>query len=160
MRARAAGLVMAVVTFFPTVAAGQEGGATASATDVTREDINTVLKSMGESIDRHLKVVDISIGNVAVGILHSDGDNDSDGAPRGIIHTKVSEMCVMLTGGGTFLTGGEVVNATEPSRRGGVMGPTFSGKSRNGVIREISAGDVVVIPAEVLHGLTLIPDKV
>ena len=54
-----------------------------SATDITREQIQTVLASMGESIDRQLKIADIGGGeNVGVGILHRDGDNDTDGAHR------------------------------------------------------------------------------
>ena len=102
---------------------------------------------MGRSIDRQLKVVDIGIGNVAVGILHRTGDNDTDGALTGLIHAQVTEVYYILSGGGTLLTGGEIVNATEPSAGSDLIGPTFSGESRNGQIREISAGDVVVVPA-------------
>ncbi|MCH8811944.1 MAG: hypothetical protein IID07_08930 [Gemmatimonadetes bacterium] len=152
-------LVMVLVALSPTVAAAQEGGTSGSAADITREDIATVLESMGRSIDRQLRVVDIGIGNVAVGILHRTGDNDSDGALRGIIHTEVSEVYYILSGGGTLLTGGEIVNATEPSPDD-VVGPTYSGDSRGGEIREISAGDIVVIPAGVLHAWTEIPDQV
>ncbi len=75
MRERASVLVIALVVFFPVMTVAQEK----SAVDITREDINTVLESMGRSIDRQLKVVDIGVGNVAVGILHRTGDNDTDG---------------------------------------------------------------------------------
>ena len=156
MRARASVLVMAVVVFFPTVSAAQGR----SAVDITREDINIVLESMGRSIDRQLKVVDIGVGNVAVGILHRTGANDTDGALRGIIHAQVTEVYYILSGGGTLLTGGEIVNATEPSAGSDLIGPTFSGESRNGQIREISEGDIVVVPAGTLHGWTEIPDQV
>ncbi len=156
MHARASVLVAALVTFIPVAAAGQQ----TSAVDITREDVNTVLASMGRSIDRQLKVVDIGVGNVAVGILHRTGDNDTDGELRGIIHAQVTEVYYILEGGGTLLTGGEIVNATEPSAGSDLIGPTFSGESRNGQIREISAGDIVVIPAGVLHAWTLIPDEV
>jgi len=156
MRARASVLAMALVTFFPVATAAQQ----MSAVDITREDINTVLESMGRSIDRQLKVVDIDVGNVAVGILHRTGDNDTDGALRGIIHAQVTEVYYILSGGGTLLTGGELMNATEPSAGSDLIGPTFSAESRNGAIREISSGDIVVIPAGVLHAWTLIPDQV
>lgn len=156
MRERASVLVTVLVTFFPVATVAQQR----SAVDITREDISTVLESMGRSIDRQLKVVDIGIGNVAVGILHRTGDNDTDGALRGIIHSQVTEVYYILSGGGTLLTGGEIINATEPSAGSDLIGPTFSGESRNGQIREISAGDVVVIPAGVLHAWTLIPDEV
>jgi len=156
MRERASVLVMAVVTFFPMATAAQQK----SAVDITREDINTVLESMGRSIDRQLTVVDIGIGNVAVGILHRTGDNDTDGALRGLIHVQVTEVYYILSGGGTLLTGGEIFNATEPSAGSDLIGPTFSAESRNGQIREISEGDVVVVPAGTLHGWTEIPDQV
>jgi len=156
MRARALGLMIALVTFFPIATVAQR----TAAVDITREDINTVLESMGRSIDRQLKVVDIGVGNVAVGILHRTGDNDTDGELRGIIHAQVTEVYYILSGGGTLLTGGEIMNATEPSAGSDLIGPTFSGDSRNGTIREISTGDIVVIPAGVLHAWTHIPDEV
>ena len=156
MRVGASVWVTAVLTIFPAVTSAQQK----FAADITREDIDTVLESMGRSIDRQLKVVDIGIGNVAVGILHSTGDNDTDGALRGIIHAQVSEVSYILSGGGTLLTGGEIINATEPSAGSDLIGPTFSGESRNGQIREISSGDIVVIPAGVLHAWTHIPDQV
>ncbi len=156
MRERALVLVTALLTFFPVMTVTQEK----SAVDITREDINTVLESMGRSIDRQLKVVDIGIGNVAVGILHRTGDNDTDGAHRGLIHVQVTEIYYILSGGGTLLTGGELFNATEPSAGSDLIGPTFSAESTNGQIREISEGDVVVVPAGTLHGWTEIPDQV
>ena len=119
-----------------------------------------MLESMGRSIDRQLKVVDIGIGNVAVGILHRTGDNDTDGALTGLIHAQVTEVYYILSGGGTLLTGGEIVNATEPSAGSDLIGPTFSGESRNGQIREISAGDVVVVPAGDPTRMDRDPDQV
>ena len=77
MRVRASVWVTAVLTIFPAVTSAQQK----FAADITREDIDTVLESMGRSIDRQLKVVDIGIGNVAVGILHRTGDNDTEGRP-------------------------------------------------------------------------------
>ena len=158
MRARASVPVMALATFlFPVATAGQA----TSAVDITREDVQIVLEEMiGKSIDRQLKTVDIGAGNVAVGILHRTDQHDTDGELRGIIHAQVTEVYYILEGGGTLLTGGEILNATEPSAGSDLIGPTFSGGSRNGEIREISEGDIVVIPAGVLHAWTRIPDKV
>ena len=96
MRERAPLLVTALVTFSPVVTVAQQ----TSAVDITREDINIVLESMGSSIDRQLKVVDISIGNVAVGILHRTGDNDTDGALTGLIHAQVTEVLLHPVGWG------------------------------------------------------------
>jgi mannose-6-phosphate isomerase-like protein (cupin superfamily) len=156
MYERASVLVTVLLAFLPVVTVAQEK----SAVDITREDINTVLESMGRSIDRQLKVVDIGVGNVAVGILHRTGDNDTDGAHNGLIHVQVTEVYYILSGGGTLLTGGELFNATEPSAGNDLIGPTFRAESRNGQIREVSEGDVVVVPAGTLHGWTEIPDQV
>ena len=145
MYERASVLATVLLAFLPVVTVAQEK----SAVDITREDINTVLESMGRSIDRQLKVVDIGVGN-----------NDTDGAHRGLIHAQVTEVYYILSGGGTLLTGGELFNATEPSAGSDLIGPTFSAESRNGQIREISEGDVVVVPAGTLHGWTEIPDQV
>jgi mannose-6-phosphate isomerase-like protein (cupin superfamily) len=157
MRAGASVLVTAALTLFPAVTVAQS----TSAADITREDVQIVLEEMiGKSIDRQLKTVDIGAGNVAVGILHRTAEHDTDGELRGIIHAQVTEVYIILAGGGTLLTGGEILNATEPSAGSDLIGPTFSGQSRNGVIREISEGDIVVIPAGVLHAWTRIPDAV
>ncbi len=155
MRSKSSALVTALVVFFPAAAAAQQ----TSAADITSEDISNVLAIMGRSIDHQLRVVDIGVGNVAVGILHRTGDNDSDGELRGMVHTQLSEVYYILSGGGTLLTSGEMVNAADPSPDR-VVGPTFAADSRNGHIREVSAGDIVVIPAGVLHAWTLIPDQV
>jgi len=142
----------------PSVAARQ---AQRPAEDITRAQVETVLHGMiGASIDRQLKVVDIGAGNVAVGILHRTDTHDSDGAHTGLVHTEISEVYVILSGWGTLLTGGEIVNPGETSAGSIVVGPTYSAESRNGTVRPVSQGDVVIIPAGTLHGWTSIPDHV
>ena len=151
-------------------AMGQAQGKPSSATDITREQVQIVLEGMGESIDRQLKVVDVGGDNVAVGILHRDSDNDTDGEHQGLVHIHISETYVILEGGGTLLTGGEIVNPVETLLFGGELinlsenaleiGPSFSAESHNGHVREISAGDIVVIPAGVFHTWLEIPDEV
>jgi mannose-6-phosphate isomerase-like protein (cupin superfamily) len=139
-------------------AAAQSGPG--AATDITAEQVQTVLTAMiGESIDRPLKIVDMGNENFAVGILHRTGEHDTDGVHRGAIHTQLHEVYYILSGGGTLLTGGELSNATAPGPDE-VVGPTFSADSRNGAVREISAGDIVIIPAGTLHAWLSIPDHV
>jgi hypothetical protein len=135
-------------------------GAQAVATDILAEEIALVLRGMhGRSIDQQLKVVDIGSGNLAVGILHRTSQHDTDGVHRGAIHVHLNEVYYVLSGGGTLLTGGDLSNATEPGPDA-VVGPTFSADSRNGAVREVRAGDVVIIPAGTLHAWLSIPDHV
>lgn len=132
-----------------------------SATDIFTEDVQTVLRNMiGVTIDRQLKVADIGGDeNVAVGILHRTGEHDTDGAHRGLVHIHITEVYVMLSGGGTLLTGGELFNRSEVTNTTSVeIGPSFNAESRGGVLREIGEGDIVVIPAGMMHTWTLIPD--
>lgn len=143
----------ALLALAPALAAAQ------TATDITHDQIQSVLASMGTSIDQQLKVVDIGKLNLGVGILHRTGANDTDGALRGAVHVHVNEVYYILSGGGTLLTGGELSNAEQPGPDA-VVGPTFSADSRNGTIRDVSAGDVVVIPAGTLHAWIRIPDQV
>ena len=160
MRVRLPALCTTLLLCTSAVAQGQQGTPLTSATDITKEQVQTVLEGMGESIDRQLKVVDVGGDNVAVGILHRDSDNDTDGEHRGLVHIHISETYVVLEGGGTLLSGGEIMNRGEPSEGGIAIGPSFSAESRGGQVREISTGDIVVIPAGVLHSWLLIPDEV
>ena len=66
----------------------------------------------------------------------------------------------MLSGWGTLLTGGELFNQGELSEGSIAIGPSFNAESRGGFVREIDEGDIVVIPAGLMHAWTSIPDHV
>jgi hypothetical protein len=158
MRTRLSVLFSVLVFVLPAVAWAQD-----PAVDILREDIELVLHGMPQvSIDRQLKIVSLGEGdgNVAVGILHRWPERDSDGEPAGLVHADVSEVYVMLSGWGTLLTSGDVINASETSPTNDVVGPTFQAEAVGGTLREIHEGDVVVIPAGTLHTWTEIPDHV
>lgn len=159
MGSRLSALLAALSLAVPVAAVAQTPEA---ATDIYAEDVQTVLQNMiGVSIDRQLKVADIGGGeNVAVGILHRTGEHDTDGAATGLIHAYVTEVYVILSGGGTLLTGGELFNRGEMSEGSIAIGPSFNAESRGGVSREIGEGDIVIIPAGMMHAWTSIPDHV
>lgn len=75
-------------------------------------------------------------------------------------HENQTEGYYVVSGGGTLMTGGYVVNG----RRGlspDLNGPTCSGMTYGDITkRVVSAGDVIIIPAGVPHGWTDIPDHV
>lgn len=130
------------------------------ATDVTRQELLTVLEGMGNSIDRQIKVGALDIGNIAVGILRRGSDRDSDGEPRGLVHTRVSEVYYILSGGGTLLTGGEHVDQGPPQDLGILVGPSYTATSEGGTVRAVWEGDIVIIPAGTVHVWLHIPDEV
>lgn len=157
MLTRALVLVSTVALLRPVATVGQTAP---SATDVTHQEVMTVLAGMGESIDQQLKVVDIGAGNVALGILRRDSDNDTDGEHRGLVHMEVSEVYYILSGGGTLLTGGTHSGRTEPTDLSILVGPTYSATSTGGEVRAVWEGDLVVIPAGTIHAWLHIPDEV
>ncbi len=132
-----------------------------SATDILSEEVHVLLENMiGVSIDQQMRIADVGGDNVGVGILHRTSDNDSDGALTGLIHAYVTEVYVMLSGSGTLVTGGEIVERGELSAGSVAIGPSYQAEVRGGESRLIEVGDLVIIPAGVFHAWTSIPDHV
>lgn len=160
MMGRITGMVASLVLLSPTLVGAQ---VPRTATDIPWEEIQAVLDSPEGGTDRQLKVVDIGPSNVAVGILHRTATDVAGGPVRGIVHTQVTEVYYIISGSGTLVTGGRIVNRSEPMEGpvvDNVVGPSFTGESRGGQVRVVSEGDVVVIPAGVFHGWPVVPDHV
>ena len=134
------------------------------ATDITVEEIEAVTAAIGNIPDEQIKVAAISQGNVAVGVLHRDRLENTGGPASGLVHREVSEVYYMLSGSGTLVTGGNVSAGQDfPANINIVsvlVGPSFRATSEGGRSRQISEGDVVVIPAGVFHAWSEIPDHV
>ena len=135
------------------------------ATHVSRADIMTVFEHMGETIDQQIKVIDIGDEvNVGVGILQRKGNRTEGESVTAIVHHQVTEVYYVLSGSGTLVTGGDISGDTEfPANNISVLeliGPSGSRTVINGQTKTISAGDIVVIPAEVPHGFRNIQDQI
>ena len=156
------GLVTALFTMLPAIALAQDRPT--SATDITQTDIDTVLESPDGGIDRQIQVVDIGGSHVAVGILHRGPTTTEGDAVRGIVHSQVTEVYYVLSGSGTLMTGGTLVDpqprAPDSESVTVLVGPSDAGTASNGHSRSVSAGDVIVIPAGVFHGWSEIEDHV
>ena len=156
-------LTMILVTS-PVQTQGLQAGRAFSATDITAEEIEAVAAAIGSQIDLQIKVAAISQGNVAVGVLHRDRLENTGGPAAGLVHRDVSEVYYMLSGSGTLVTGGNV--SAGPDFPAGIavvdvlVGPSFRATSEGGRSRQISEGDVVIIPAGVFHAWSEIPDHV
>ncbi len=164
MRIRILTILTMILATSPVQIQGLQAGRAFSATDITAEEIEAVAAAIGNSIDLQIKVAAIRQGNVAVGVLHRDRLVNEGGPARGLIHRQVSEVYYVLSGGGTLVTGGNVSAGQEfPAETPVVavlVGPTFRASSEGGRVREISEGDIVVIPAGVFHAWSEIPDHV
>lgn len=131
------------------------------AVDVLKADIDAVI---GPG-DRQIKVVDVGKLNVGIGVLEQPARRTADGAPvSGISHSQVTEVYYILSGSGVLITGTEVEGARALDADSEVVrvavGPSELATFAGGERRNVSAGDVVVIPAGVFHGWVEIPDNV
>jgi len=115
-------------------------------------------------IDQQMRALDIGKAQVEVALVHR-GKLDAP-APRSVAtHDLVSEVYYILSGSGTNRTGPDVV---DPERRPPddravrlLNGPGANGTDmRDPAVHELTAGDVLVIPAGTGHQFTKIDDHI
>ncbi|HLH00086.1 MAG TPA: cupin domain-containing protein [Bryobacteraceae bacterium] len=155
----AAGLVVLALGFGVRMTA-QKQRMSGTATDVTNSEIQAALKKTASAkvSDQQLRVVDIDGEyNVALGVLHRA---KTEGKPSGaLIHERVTEVYQIVSGNGTFVTGGSLVNPKESPADSEIVrvlaGPSISGTSvQGGVSRKVGPGDMIVIPPNTPHGFS------
>jgi quercetin dioxygenase-like cupin family protein len=156
---RHAFLITVSCLVLPAAVSGQTGPVPTTATDITRAEFMTVLKSMNPDgvSDQQIKVVDIGKYNVAVGILHRSGKAKQSA----IAHSQVTEIYYVIDGAGTFVTGGKMPDAVQAPADGSVVkvlvGPSTTGNSiAGGQSRRIGPGDVIIVPPGVAHWFSAI----
>ena len=185
--------ILAVAACFVLIAVRSVVGQSASskpATYITKEEIDIVNKQPGG--DRQIKVVDIGHENFAIGIVHRGatgaaaaggaggaaarantpapepcGEKTATAPPAGRTersdHDSQTEGYYIVSGGGTMVTGGRIVNGRRsapdsavtrelngPSCSGPVIGPDM-------VLRDVKAGDIIIIPPNTVHGWATFP---
>jgi quercetin dioxygenase-like cupin family protein len=145
--------------FLSSAAAAQSPAPPAIATDVTRAEFMTVLKSMNPDgvADQQIKVVDIGRYNVAVGILHRSGKAKQ----TAIAHSEITEIYYVIDGAGTFVTGGTMTTPQPAPAEGStvkvLVGPSTTGPTiTGGQSRRIGPGDVIIVPPGVAHWFSAI----
>jgi mannose-6-phosphate isomerase-like protein (cupin superfamily) len=88
------------------------------------------------------------------------------GGPSGISHDVQTEGYLIVSGAGTMVTGGHIVNGSKSAADAEVTttlnGPSCSGAmvGADVVTREVRVGDIIIIPAGTPHGWSNIPDHV
>ena len=165
-----------------------------AATYITKEQVDTVNKQPGT--DRTIRVLDIGHENFAVGIIHrgptggaargaggaaaagrgaqaaaepcgeAAGTPPPAGTPTGLYHESQTEGYYIVSGAGTMVTGGHIVNGRKSAAAADVTttlnGPSCSGSIMGSdvVTRDVKVGDIIIIPAGVPHGWSTIPEHV
>jgi len=137
------------------------------ATDIKDEDVKEVLKGAPPAVDQQLKVVDVGPYNVGVGIVHRGPSRDAtDGTAPCIVHHNQTETYIIVSGGGTLVTGGTIIGAREIAKDSEAYktlnGPTANGtvKLSEAQVRTVKPGDIIIIPPDVCHGWRDITDHV
>lgn len=135
------------------------------ATFITKAEVQEVQKLEPPATDQTIKTVDIGKLNESVGVIHRGALKLSpDGLANVLIHHEQTESYLIISGGGTLVTGGTMLDPKESAKDSqGVMilnGPTASGKNKDGLRRVVETGDIIIIPAGVCHGWAEIPDHV
>jgi hypothetical protein len=88
------------------------------------------------------------------------------GTATGISHDHQTETYIIVSGGGTLVTGGRIVNGRKSAPESEVTrvlnGPSCSGSivGDDVVKKVVKVGDIIIIPAGVPHGWTDITDHV
>ena len=164
-----------------------------AATYITDAQVKAVNALPG--VDRQIVSIDIGKLNEAVGVIHRGptstaaagrGAGGAAAAPipaaqacgeqasaapagatgGGISHDHQTETYIILSGSGTLVTGGRIVNGRKSAAESEVTrvlnGPSCSGliAGDDVVKRVVNPGDIIIIPATVPHGWTDIADHV
>ena len=89
----------------------------------------------------------------------------ADATPGGIYHDSQTEGYYIVSGGGTLVTGGRIVNGNKSGPESAVTkelnGPSCSGAIEGNIVRRVvKTGDIIIIPTGVGHGWSQITDHV
>jgi mannose-6-phosphate isomerase-like protein (cupin superfamily) len=160
---------------------------------ISAADVQAVLKYAADTKrtvpDNQLRVIDMGTYQLAVGVVHRGAlggaaqagrgggvaptpatqpacGEQRTGAkgPNGIFHDATAETYIVISGRGTLITGGTIVNGRRSAADNEVTtvlnGPSCGGVMVGYSTREINEGDIIVIPEGVPHGFSAIPDHI
>jgi hypothetical protein len=167
-------------------AASAQEADVAYATYITEEQWQTVNELPG--VDRQLVSRDIGKLNLSVGIIHRGSTRQQaagggggggaaaqpsprpcgvtsttrDSGARGIMHYHQTETYIVVSGSGTLVTGGVIMNGTESAPESAVTttlnGPSCSGQIvGDWVAKHVKEGDIIIMPAGTPHGWLDVP---
>jgi mannose-6-phosphate isomerase-like protein (cupin superfamily) len=140
------------------------GGVGVSFITSWRADILATVQKTAAALvsDQQIRVLNINGGyNVGVGVVHRAKTAGRD-IGFGVEHSAITEIYHVISGEGTFVTGGTIENQKEIALDSPVVttlnGPSSGGgKVLGGQSRKLGPGDVVIIPPNTPHWFTDIP---
>jgi mannose-6-phosphate isomerase-like protein (cupin superfamily) len=164
--------IFAALLVFSAAAAGQTNapaGAPAdaspndSAVYVTSDQIQDVAKQLS-AVTKGTAFRIVDVGNAYVGVALQNRLKIAPGGrvPGPILHTNVTEVYYVLSGSATMATGG-VMTDQKPRKAGSEegTGPGFDGTvAKPNDVRKIKAGDVVIIPKNMAHWFSEVPEDI
>jgi len=158
MRLMALGFVLALASVTPAKTAPAPRQAPSGvAVDIPNSAIDTALeKTASQAVsDQQLRVVSINGQyNVGVGIVHRarTAGREIGGSAE---HSQITEIYHIISGNGTLVTGGTLENAKARKGPNALTGPSIDGsRIRNGHMRDVGPGDVIIIPPNTPHQFT------
>jgi mannose-6-phosphate isomerase-like protein (cupin superfamily) len=123
----------------------------APAAFISKEDHEAVLKKqIAENVvDQPIKASEVIGGKASVAMLHRVKPEAS-----ALIHDYVTETYYILSGSGTFVTGGKLGDAkpTDLTRLNAGMSQT--GTRIGGTSQRVKPGDVIIVPAGTPHSFS------
>jgi mannose-6-phosphate isomerase-like protein (cupin superfamily) len=164
MQAQAPAGAQGAAVYPPPAAKITAGDAPAYAFDITKAEIDYVIKNAPASPpDRQLRVIDMGKYNLGIGIIRRGPTNEKPGDPVPVLwHDYTPEIYYITSGSGILTTGGVILNQRPGAGVPNVMnGPSGSGIAGPGSYsRRVSAGDIIVIPNKVAHGWSGVTDHI
>ncbi len=139
---------MLILALLLTVSAEQ---AQVPATLITREEHEAVLQKQKAAnvVDQPIKASDVLGGKASVAMLHRVKPEAS-----ALIHDYVTETYYILSGSGTFVTGGSLGGAKPTDLTRVNAGMSQTGTRIGGTAQRVKPGDIVMVPAGTPHSFS------
>ncbi|MGH6828071.1 MAG: hypothetical protein ACREFW_04080 [Rhizomicrobium sp.] len=182
-------LLVASIVVPVAAAQAQDANKPTTATVITKDDIAKISQSEQSlrTKDENAMVVNLGYENFALGIIHRGSTRNPPprrqgarnmagvtpcgrqmaslppgGTPGGLTHDFQTEGYYIVSGGGTMMIDGYIVNGRHSAMPapGGPNGPTCGGMAYGTRKVDVTVGDVIVVPPGVVHGWADIPDHV
>lgn len=121
------------------------------AVHISKEDYEAVLVEQiaKKVVDQPIKSADVLGGQASVAMLHRTRAEASS-----LIHDTVTETYYIVSGSGTMVTGGTLVDAKPIDLTRLNVGMGQMGGRQGGESRQVKPGDIIMIPAGTPHGFS------